>query len=353
MGKVSGIKQRKIESLIPYENNAKVHSDQQIGLLVESIREFGFINPVLIDNDGVVIAGHGRLQAAREMGLDSIPTIKIEGLTEAQKRAYIIADNRLAELGTKWDKSLAVSELELAEGLDFDVSMLDFELPKVDELESGYYGDERDRTNKAYNLEMAHHTKMTDDFWQMPVIQCDDDIPNDLMGFNYAMSSKNKDTWIHFFVDDYQFERIWNNPEKYVDILGEYRGILSPDFSLYLDMPMPMKIWNTYRSRQIGAFYQQKGIPVIPTLSWAEATTFDFCFKGIPEESIIAVSTIGVKEDKEALKIWEAGMSEAMRQIKPQTVIVYGGKLDFDYGKTEVIYFENKVTENWKNDRND
>lgn len=67
MGKVSGIKQQKIESLIPYENNAKVHSEQQIGLLVESIREFGFINPVLIDNDGVVIAGHGRLQAAREM----------------------------------------------------------------------------------------------------------------------------------------------------------------------------------------------------------------------------------------------------------------------------------------------
>ena len=110
---------------------------------------------------------------------------------------------------------------------------------------------------------------------------------------------------------------------------------------------MAMKIWNVYRSRQIGAYYQHNGIAVIPTISWAEKETYKFCFEGIPEGSIVSVSTIGVKQDKNALQIWTDGMKEMIKRIKPTTILVYGGKLDFDYGNIEVIYFENKVTENW------
>ena len=112
-------------------------------------------------------------------------------------------------------------------------------------------------------------------------------------------------------------------------------------------MPMPMKIWNIYRSRQIGAYYQSQGIKVIPTISWAEPETFDFCFQGIPKGSIVSVSTIGVKRDEEAFKIWEDGMKAMIKAIEPSTILVYGGKLDFDYGNTKVIYFDNKVTKNW------
>lgn len=186
----------------------------------------------------------------------------------------------------------------------------------------------------------------------MPVIQNNGYIPQDLIGFNYAKTSEDKNCGIHFFIDDYQFERVWNNPDKYLPILYDYDCILSPDFSLYLDMPMPMKIWNIYRSRQIGAYYQSKGITVIPTISWAEPETFSFCFKGIPEGSIVAVSTIGVKRDDNALKIWTDGMREMIEQIKPSTILVYGGKLEFDYGNINVIYFDNKVTKNWKGDKN-
>lgn len=348
MGEIRTIKRVSLSELKPYENNAKRHGKRQIERLAASIKEFGFVSPILIDKNNVIIAGHGRFEAATSLGMEKVPCVCVEGLSEDQKKAYILADNRLSELDTSWDMDLVQKELNSI-SLDFDLSSFDFKVPDLPALdENGYYGDERERTNDAYNLGIAHKTRMTDSFWQMPIIYCDEVIPSDLIGFNFAKTSENKKCGIHFYVDDYQFERVWNYPEKYVDILKEYECILSPDFSLYMDMPMPMKIWNVYRSRQIGAFYQNHGIAVIPTISWSEKETFDFAFEGIPENSIVSVSTIGVKENKGALKIWKDGMKEMIKRIKPSTILVYGGALDFDYGDIEVLYFTNKVTENWQ-----
>lgn len=336
----------RISELKPYENNARTHSDKQIDKIAKSIKEFGFINPVLIDSDKGIIAGHGRVKGAQRLGMDSVPCIFVDDLTEEQKRAYIIADNKLA-LDAGWDKELLKIEIEELNDSDFDVSLTGFDLDIIFDDEDGYYGDERERTSKAYNLDLAEQSELTNDFWQMPIIKNDNFIPSDLIGFNYAKTSKNKAAGIHFFVDDYQFERVWGAPEKYVDVLSDYECILSPDFSLYMDMPMPTKIWNVYRSRQIGAYYQSKGLKVIPTVSWAERETFAFCFQGIPKGSIVAVSTIGVKQDKEALKIWTDGMEEMIKRTEPATILVYGGKIDFDYGNIQTKYFDNKVTKEW------
>lgn len=340
-----------IEKLIPYKNNAKIHDEKQIEQISKSIKEFGFINPVLIDENYQIIAGHGRILGAKRLGMEEVPCLFVEDLTDKQKRAYILADNRLTELG-KWDKELLKVELEALNNVDFDITLTGFELEDFIDFsdigDEGYYGDERERTNKAYNLDLVSYVDMTNDFWQMPIIENDGFVPTDLTGFNYAKTKEDKNTGIHFFVDDYQFERIWNNPEKYVGILADYDCILSPDFSLYMDMPMPMKIWNVYRSRQVGAYYQSRGLRVIPTISWAEKETFEFCFLGIPKGSIVAISTIGVKQDKEALKVWREGVAEMLKRIEPSTILVYGGKLDYDFGDAEVIYFENKVTERWK-----
>lgn len=114
---------------------------------------------------------------------------------------------------------------------------------------------------------------------------------------------------------------------------------------------MSMKIWNVFRSRAIGQFLQDNGIKVIPTISWAEPETFEFCFDGIPKSSIVSVSTVGVKRDSEALKIWKSGMDEMIKVVEPSTILVYGGALDYDYKDIQVAYFENKVTENMKNGR--
>lgn len=336
-----------IDKLKPYENNARTHSEKQVKKIANSIEEFGFINPVLIDGEYGIIAGHGRVEGAKRLGMVEVPCIFVEHLTEEQKRAYIIADNKLA-LDAGWDYDILRIELDELNDLDFDISLTGFDMDILFEDVGGYYGDERERTNKAYNLDLVEHEALTNDFWQMPTIRNGGYIPQDLIGFNYAKTSKNKNAGIHFYIDDYQFERVWGSPEKYIDILREYECILTPDFSLYMDMPMPMKIWNVYRSRQIGAYYQSMGIKVIPTVSWAEKETFDFCFLGIPKGSIVSVSTIGVKRDSEALEIWREGMKEMIKQIEPSAILVYGGELDFDYGNTNVIYYDNKVTKNWR-----
>ena len=116
-----------IDRLIPYANNARTHSSEQIKLIQSSLREFGFINPVIIDKNFGIIAGHGRVIAAQKEGITKIPCVKVEYLTEAQKKAYILADNRLAEL-SEWDEELLKIEIEELEGLDFDVDLLGFDL---------------------------------------------------------------------------------------------------------------------------------------------------------------------------------------------------------------------------------
>ena len=114
---------KNIDDLALYGNNARLHSDQQVQQIVASITEWGFTNPVLIDEGNAVIAGHGRLRAARILAIDDIPCIVLDGLTEAQKRAYIIADNKLA-LNATWDYDMLQVELNDLQTLDFDIDLI-------------------------------------------------------------------------------------------------------------------------------------------------------------------------------------------------------------------------------------
>ena len=113
--------------IIPYINNSRTHSEQQIQQVAASIKEFGFTNPILIDHDGGIIAGHGRLQAAQLLKMDDVPTITLKGLTEAQKKAYVIADNKLA-LNSNWDDELLKIELESLSDSGFDLDLLGWEV---------------------------------------------------------------------------------------------------------------------------------------------------------------------------------------------------------------------------------
>lgn len=354
MGKINNIEMLEINQLKRYENNSKLHPEKQLKLLAESIKEFGFISPCLIDNDNNIIAGHGRAQAAQIIGMDKIPCVRVEGLTEDQKKAYVIADNRLTELGG-WNKDLVAAELSLLDINNFNVDVTGFKIDDIKELNLSFdlpYGAERSRTAKAYNMDISEDIENTNDYWQMPVIKNDCFIPTQLIGFNYAKTSKDKAAGIHFYLDDYQFERIWSYPEKYIDVLKRYECILSPEFSLYWDMPLPMQIWNTYRNRFIGAYYQKQGIKVIPSVVWADVNSFDFCFLGIEKGSIIAVETTGTKSN-DLIGRWYAGMDECIKQIEPSTVLVYGGDNGYDFKDINAIYFDNQVLKKWKERSND
>lgn len=333
-----------INSIKPYKKNAKKHPKKQIEQIKNSIEMFGMDDPIAVWNNEIV-EGHGRLLALKELGYKEVPIIRLDHLTDEERKAYTLIHNKLT-MNSDFDIDILNEELENID--DIDMSEFDFDLDIDDDIDD-FKENERHRTNDSYNLGLVDIENSTNDFWQMPIIENDNFIPSDLIGFNYAKTSENKKTGIHFYLDDYQFERIWNNPDDYVEILRQYECILSPDFSLYLDMPMPMKIWNIYRSRQIGQYYQSMGIKVIPTISWAEKETFDFAFKGIPKGSVVSISTIGVKRSEEALKIWQDGMNAMIKEIEPSTIIVYGGKLDYDYGNIKVVYFENKVTERMVN----
>ena len=327
-----------INSIKPYKNNPR-HNEEAIPYVMNSIKEFGFKVPIVIDKNNVIVAGHTRYKASLELGLKEVPCIIADDLNEEQIKAFRLADNKVSEKAD-WNIELLDEELN-----DLDIDMSEFGFDELEENAIEYKENERHRTNDYYNLDLVDIDNSTNNFWQMPIIKKEDFIPSDLIGFNYAKTSKEKNVGIHFYLDDYQFERIWNDPGEYIDILKEYDCILSPDFSLYLDMPMPMKIRNVFRSRQIGNYYQQQGIKVIPTIQWAEKETYSFCFEGIEEGSVVSVSTIGVKRNKEALQIWKDGMDAMIEKIKPKTILVYGGELDYDYGDIKVIYYKNKTTE--------
>lgn len=134
MAKIADVQEITTTKLRPYEKNAKIHGQGQIEKLKASIQEFGFLTPCLVDKDLNIIAGHGRVMAAKELGMETVPCVFIEGLTEAQRKAYILADNRLGELG-EWDMTVVLSELEELRDMDFDVELTGFELPEIDDEE--------------------------------------------------------------------------------------------------------------------------------------------------------------------------------------------------------------------------
>lgn len=122
-----------IDALIPYANNARVHSDKQILQIASSIKEFGFTNPVLIDKDNGIIAGHGRVEAARKLGHKEVPVIRLEHLSEAQKKAYILADNKIA-MNSTWDDQLLALELQTIGDLGINLDFTGFDESEINEL---------------------------------------------------------------------------------------------------------------------------------------------------------------------------------------------------------------------------
>lgn len=126
-------KRASVESLIPYARNSRTHSDEQVAQIAASIKEFGFTNPVLVDGNNGIIAGHGRVMAARKLGMAEVPVIELGHLTETQKRAYIIADNKLA-LNAGWDNDLLALEFAELQELGFDPDMTGFDAGEIEAL---------------------------------------------------------------------------------------------------------------------------------------------------------------------------------------------------------------------------
>nr|DAW08264.1 MAG TPA: adenine specific DNA methyltransferase [Caudoviricetes sp.] len=157
----------RIDELIPYENNAKIHGPEQIEQLRRSLREFGFVSPVLIDEDKNLIAGHGRVEAARAEGMTEVPYVTVSDLTEAQRRAYIIADNRLAETG-EWDAARLKFEMEELSTLSFDTSLTGFTMDNIPLLSGDEPAGGPEAQEDDYDGSVPEETSVRDgDLWKL------------------------------------------------------------------------------------------------------------------------------------------------------------------------------------------
>ena len=178
--------------------------------------------------------------------------------------------------------------------------------------------------------------------WEFPPIYGTNDIPESLISFHHILkdNGKSSDKTVHFYIDDYKFERLWNTPDKYIPLLKQYRSVFTPDFSMYLDYPLAMQIYNCFRSRVIGYLLEQEGIKVIPTLQWCDFPSFDWCFEGLPQHKVYTVSTMGVEKSKTGIIIWKLGMKEALKRVKPSHLIIWGHDIGFDFKGIPVTYIQ-------------
>lgn len=173
------------------------------------------------------------------------------------------------------------------------------------------------------NLNVAQFE--TEGKYHIPVLQPCTFTPCEFVGFNFAKSAKNKaNKGLHFFVDDYQFERVWRSPEQYVNLLSDFQIVMTPDFSLYTDWPKAIQIYNHYRKHWLGAYWQSLGLNVIPTIAWSDSESFEWCFDGTPNGATVAVSSVGTQNSSETKRLFLAGWHEMMDRLQPETVIFYG-----------------------------
>ena len=204
------------------------------------------------------------------------------------------------------------------------------------ELVTRYYGTSF-MTEENYNYrtsQMLLHNQFPGFYkWKIPVIPRFELRPGDfddllLIGFDktHLEDQNHLNRMVHFFLYDYHFERVWKNPDSDIEKLSHYRVVLSPDFSMYLEMAPVMQLYNVFRNRWCGAYWASKEIRVVPTVNWGDESTFDFCFEGIEQGSVVAVSTYMASEHGSRCdqKEWfMAGYNEMLRRIEPEKIICY------------------------------
>ncbi|NMP37835.1 MAG: DUF4417 domain-containing protein [Clostridiales bacterium] len=176
-----------------------------------------------------------------------------------------------------------------------------------------------------------------------------------LLGFDRTSleNTNHLDRMVHFFLYDYKFEKVWKNPDTDIEKLKRYKAVLSPDFSMYREMNPTIQLYNTFRNRWCGAYFASKGIRVIPTVSWGDENTFDYCFSGIPKGSTVAVSTYMVSAHNnhaDQKDFFLKGYNEMLKAIEPERIICYNNP--FPEMEGNIVYVDYELS-SWKYQNDD
>lgn len=192
-------------------------------------------------------------------------------------------------------------------------------------------------------------------YFELPKIKTTNIIPEKLVTFSKAMARtwNDFDCWVMFYEHDVKFERLWHNPKQYLAKLKRFKGIISPDFSLYRNMPLCMQMWNTYRGRAIAVWLQNNGAEIIPNVRFNDERTYEFCFDGIEKFKTVAVGTHGCIKNRIDKDYFKDGLAEMVKRLSPKTIIVYGSVPDDIFKKyrdmgINILPFESEFSKSRK-----
>lgn len=181
--------------------------------------------------------------------------------------------------------------------------------------------------------------------YDFPVLRKSKSIPNRLLPFNFAKTTKDYNCWLHFFIDDYQFERLWNSPQRYLPLIKKFNGVLSPDFSMFSDMSKSQQIYNCWRNRVLSAWLQDNNIEVIPVIEWSDKDSLKWCLDGLPIDSTIAVQTNGCYKNAATKLNFIRGMEYVSDKLTPSSIIIYGRGREYKNYFRNVYFFDSYCQE--------
>lgn len=326
---------RKIKDIHPYPGNPRINRDA-VQPVMESIQKDGYRARIMVDANGVIIAGHTRFAAIKKLGWKEVEVWVADDMTEEQVRDYRIRDNYTAEFA-EWDFDQLEREIQ---GLDFD--MTDFGMEPEQEPDDDDGGDDdyeyveepisRLTHNVFENFEHPFEPTYVGKY-DIPVMQPTQTTGENFLRFCDWRGIDDPENYIaHFYYDDFKFINAWRDPECYVERLRRFKAVIAPDFSLYTDFPLVLQILSCYRRQWVGAYWQSIGIDVIPDVIWGDENSYEFCFDGLPKHSTVAVSSVGVKRDSQwngkEDNLFVKGYNEMMRRLEPTAVLFYGDKID-------------------------
>lgn len=143
--------------------------------------------------------------------------------------------------------------------------------------------------------------------------------------FNEAQKIKDPNgVGVHFFVDDYEFDKVWNQFSRYMRMLSKFDAVLTPDWSVYTDWPVAVNIWSHYRKHYVGAWLQEMGVKVFPTIEWSDKESYKWCFDGEPVGGCVAIGSFGTQKDVEARKLFVYGYDAMLERLQPETIMFWG-----------------------------
>lgn len=316
-------------------DNPRVITDAKFKKLVKSLKDFpemSEVREIILNKDLVILGGNMRFKAMVEAGWKEVP-VRIVDWSEKKQKEFIVKDNvgygehDFAALAKGWE----IPELE-DWGVDFAAPDGFGKNPDPNKFEAPANVDK-------LNLHIANFD--SDNSFDLPVIKKSTTLPKELERFNGAsdLAKAEKGNALHFFAMDYKFESLWANPHHCLEEIKKLGLVLSPDFTFPVDAPIPAQLWQTFRNRWLGAWWNENGVEVIPTIGWNN-DIFDMCFMGVEKGSNVAISTVGVDD----VGTFVAGYEQMVKYIDPAKVICYGSISRFGIKDDRIIEYETR----WK-----